>query len=75
MGACEDALLMASSIIAVKPPLSGLCCIVVRSEPVPDKGPSDGRTALTPDTLAVSKLITEGLFLRDRFGVEGFDSS
>lgn len=64
-----EAFLIASSIMAVRPPLSGLGVVPCRP-----KGPSDGATALipeTPETLTLAKLICEGFVLRAETGDEG----
>jgi len=54
---------MASSIIAVRPPLSGLGVGACRP-----RGPSAGRTALTPEALTPPKLMSDGLVLSAEAG-------
>ena len=58
-----EALLIASSIIAVRPPLSGLGDGACRP-----RGPSAGRTALRPEALAPPKLMSDGLVLSAKAG-------
>lgn len=60
-----EALLIASSIIAVRPPLSGLCG---------PRGPSGGNKALVPDASIPPKLISDCLVLKGASGEVGESS-